>query len=146
MASRVVIVVPPGGMDSMLRVLESHLLEWNGNGPTAEDGTPFTVDGEGKDDGDDCPSVSDSECSQGQLANVPFEMHAYEAVLTTATALHAHEFGLINAEAQRVLLHFHAKSGGSILPFSVQVRYGLLCVMSQPAWKGSAVPRRPGTL
>ena len=127
MANRVIVVVPPGGMDSLLRVLEVHLLEWNGSTPDiATATTPTTISlaavaaGDGKDDVGDSLSVSDSDCSQGQLANVPFELHAYEAILTTATALHAREFDLINAEAQRVLVHFQAK-GGSILPFTIQV-------------------------
>jgi hypothetical protein len=128
MANRVIVVVPPGGMDSLLRVLEVHLLEWNGSTPDIAT-TPTTISlaavaaagaGDGKDDAGDSLSVSDSDCSQGQLANVPFELHAYEAILTTATALHAREFDLINAEAQRVLVHFQAK-GGSILPFTIQV-------------------------
>ena len=131
MANRVIVVVPPGGMDSLLRVLEVHLLEWSGSTPYIATATPPTTTslaaavaavaaGDGKDDVGDSLSVSDSDCSQGQLANVPFELHAYEAILTTATALHAREFDLINAEAQRVLVHFQAK-GGSILPFTIQV-------------------------
>ena len=47
----------------------------------------------------------------------PFEMHAYEALLTTVMALETQEFNRVNAQVQLILGYFRT---GSLLPIELQ--------------------------
>ena len=125
MASRVVIIVPVGGMDSMMTTLEKHIGDWrhqqHHDVALSTDPSKYlnTISDDG-DQKDGYESTSDTE-STGQTTfnRMPFEMHAYEAIFTTINSLHDQEYVQIHREAQDVLIYFQAKSG-SILPFSVQ--------------------------
>ena len=125
MASRVVIIVPVGGMDSMMTTLEKQIGNWRHQQyhdvALNADTSPYlnTVSDDG-DQKDDYESNSDTESSgQTPFQKMPFEMHAYEVIFTTINSLHDQEYVQIYREAQDVLIYFQAKSG-SILPFSVQ--------------------------
>ena len=104
-------------MDRLLSILERHLGDWIHQGDsrfaepcTEEDKDSLSVDG--------IDGTSDKDGSEPFPA-VPFEMHCYEAILTTVLAVHTHDFAEIDQDAQEVLVYFQAKSG-SILPFAVQ--------------------------
>ena len=91
LADRVIVMVPPGGMDRLLGILERHLGDWINHGDsrfadmcTEEDKDDFSMDG-----------VSDRDSAE-PLPAVPFEMHCYEAILTTVLAVHAHDFSEID--------------------------------------------------
>ena len=109
MASRVVIIVPVGGMDSMMTTLEQQLGDWRHQQyhdiALHTDSLTYlnTVsdDGDQKDDKDDYDSTSDTESStQTPFNKMPFEMHAYEAIFTTINSLHDQEYVQIYREAQ----------------------------------------------
>jgi hypothetical protein len=51
--------------------------------------------------------------------DLPFELHAFEALLTTVMALETQEFNRVNAQVQSVLGYFRT---GSLLPIEVQER------------------------
>ena len=108
MASRIIIIIPPGGMDNILDILERHLTDCLGNG--GEKNTEIGGDQDGEDE---------------QHYNHPFEITAFEAILATVSSLHNQQFKALNEEAQDALTYFSSLSISKlnvILPFVVQVR------------------------
>jgi hypothetical protein len=93
MGSRIVIVVPPGGMDQILDILERYMREWT------------------KDNND--------ASHHHEHGKISFEGHAFEAILATTNTLNSQEYKVINEEAQDVLSYFNTKSG-AILPYAIQ--------------------------
>lgn len=74
MSSRLIVIIPPGGMDEVMSTLELHMSEW--------------IDGDlersmSTDCDDDSPLASESF-----PLSIPFESHAYESILTTVNDLH----------------------------------------------------------
>ena len=106
-ASRIIIIIPPGGMDNILDILERHLADCLGN--SGEKNTEIGVDQDGEDE---------------QHHNHPFEITAFEAILATVSSLHNQQFKALNEEAQDALSYFSSLSISKlnvILPFVVQV-------------------------
>eukprot|EP01041_Mallomonas_annulata_P009202 gene9202-19080_t len=87
MADKVVLIVPPGA-DSLLTILEKHMKEW-----------------------------SPESIVDGVRVTVPFELHAYEAILATVKALQTQEYERLKDEVTYVVRHM---KGGSILPIELQ--------------------------
>jgi hypothetical protein len=81
LANRVIVMVPPGGMDRLMSILERHLGDWMHQGDcrladlTEDDKDDLSVEVDGSD-----------RDSAEPLPSVPFEMHCYEAILTTVLA------------------------------------------------------------
>ena len=111
MASRIIIIVPPGGMDNILEILEKHLADCLGIG---ENNVEIGLD---QDDGGDKIEIRhDSQ----------FEITAFEAILATVSTLHNQQLKALNDEAQDALSYFSSLSISKlnvILPFVVQVLY-----------------------
>jgi hypothetical protein len=109
MASRIVIIVPPGGMDKILDILERHLAECtadfrSSSGKLSSNG--LTAD--------------DDEVQNGDMDQ--FEFTAIEAILATVSTLHNQQLKAMSEEAMEALSYFDTTSSVSvILPFAVQV-------------------------
>ena len=109
MASRIIIIVPPGGMDNILEILEKHLGDCLGN--VGENNVGIGLDQDGSDKHD---IRHDNQ----------FEITAFEAILATVSTLHNQQFKALNDEAQDALSYFSSLSISKlnvILPFAVQV-------------------------
>jgi magnesium transporter len=105
MSSRIIVIIPPGGMDEVLKTLQLHMSEW----------LHSNLEGlRGCDDGSPSPSASEP-----LHLSIPFESHAYESILTTVNDIHFRRYERLNEEVQAVLLYFKAESG-SILPYEIQ--------------------------
>ena len=57
-------------------------------------------------------------------SDLPFEVHAYEALLTTVTVLETQEFNRVNAQVQVILGYF--RSGKTICVNTVNVEKHLI--------------------
>ena len=109
MASRIIIIVPPGGMDKILDILERHLADC-----TAD----FRSSGKLSHN-----SLNADE-NEGQDEDMnQFEFTAIEAILATVSTLHNQQLKAMSDDATEALSYFDATSSISvILPFAVQVR------------------------
>jgi magnesium transporter len=77
---------------------------------------------------------------QEDVDYVPFEMHAYETLLTTVASLQAQEYARTNGEVQSILMQFKQK--GCILPIEAQEKMrNLKNYMSQMTSRLSAYQR-----
>eukprot|EP01032_Pedospumella_encystans_P012768 gene12768-14745_t len=76
------------------------------------------------------PSTKMLRRAMTAASDLPFEVHAYEALLTTVTVLETQEFNRVNAQVQVILGYFRS---GSLLPIEIQEqmrnRKNDLCVM-----------------
>jgi hypothetical protein len=76
--------------------------------------------------------------------DLPFEMHAFEALLTTVMALETQEFNRVNAQVQIILNYFRSgKLYGCMSRFKSKVKWlaslnALLCLMLIAAFVGQA--------
>ncbi len=130
MASRIVIIVPPGGMDKILDILERHLAEC-----TAD----FRSSGKLSSNG---LTADDDEGQNGDMDQ--FEFTAIEAILATVSTLHNQQLKAMSEEAMEALSYFDTTSSMSvILPFAVQVG-GLSESVTQDCH--TALSRRSATL
>jgi hypothetical protein len=147
MAHRLIIIVPHGA-DSLLSILDRHMQEWvsankatetnctAATAPAAEGpgvsrllssspmsspldaSTPATSDGA-------TPAFNKS-ATAGEKAtqpllntqDLPFEMHAFEALLTTIIALETQEFNRVNAQVQIILNYFRSGTSTDVVVFA----------------------------
>lgn len=93
MSNKLILIVP-NGADSLLEILDKHMRAWR-------------VDNKDDDDDDDARS------------QLPFEIHAYEAILATAKQLQTQELDGVSRSVNEVLGHFKE---GSILSIDIQER------------------------
>ena len=109
MNNRVILIVPDGA-DSLIELVQDHMMAWvdDSKSRTGKDGK------NGKEGSDD----------NIQHDMVPFEAHAYDALLTTVSSLLVQEFGRLDKGVDAVLGQFKQK--GCILSVDAQERMRLL--------------------
>jgi hypothetical protein len=146
MADRVVIIIPPGGFDSVLSVLERYVTDWKrvkAHLMRRDYDSPGTTQSPWPENNSDAAVVSTSQksfiyapsmetkhgfdgysevLSDGTPVNtgLTFEMHVYEAILVTVRSLYVEEIDGMKAEARDVLRYFKAGKG-TLLPYHTQV-------------------------
>ena len=143
MANRIILMVPDGA-DTLLSKLEEHMLDWvdhfsdivHGNGikkPVVQEPSIQSMK-EGKvrlhletssptnESNSDTNSISSGPLSSGRSTSefVPFETHAYDALLTLTSSLRDQEYKRINSEVQGILKQF--QQIGCILSIEEQER------------------------
>jgi hypothetical protein len=142
MADRVVIIIPPGGFDNVLSILERYVTDWkrvkalimrrdydspgsmqspspeNSFDTTSQKSFMYAPSTETKHDLDGYSEL----LSDGTpvITGLTFEMHVYEAILVTVRSLYVAEIDGMKAEALDVLRYFKAGKG-TLLPYHTQV-------------------------
>eukprot|EP01034_Spumella_vulgaris_P025879 gene25879-32385_t len=102
MTNRLILIVPSGA-DSLISILDKYMKEWN---PSMQSSNNLQSLG--------APSVSGAG---GSKYSIPFEAHAYEALITTVKSMESQEFDNVSASLHEILRYC---SHGSLLPIEVQ--------------------------
>eukprot|EP00600_Ochromonadales_sp_CCMP1393_P000073 CAMPEP_0174982286 /NCGR_PEP_ID=MMETSP0004_2-20121128/16409_1 /TAXON_ID=420556 /ORGANISM="Ochromonas sp., Strain CCMP1393" /LENGTH=824 /DNA_ID=CAMNT_0016234221 /DNA_START=61 /DNA_END=2535 /DNA_ORIENTATION=+ len=109
MATKLILIVPEKA-EALVDILERYMKEW----VTAKEA--FEQLASARDQL--APHHQQQLASiSSDLRELPFEMHAYEALLTTVIALETQEFNKVNVQVQGVLKVFRS---GSLLPIAIQ--------------------------
>ena len=153
MANKVVLMVPAGGMDHIVTVLGGFMASWSavdvgGEGGGADTRRPQV--GAPTGTRSSAPASSDASAGAGAGAGAPgihggrlsdddgdgdddgpdtssthFEIHAYEAIFTTLSTLHAQQFKALAEDAEYVLQYFK-QLAAIIIPQDIQERFQVL--------------------